>query len=328
MKLLYRTAVVVSIILALLVVGPAWIPVESLRLKMEQAAAATIGAAVTISGVRLRLLPVPGISISGIAVCEQPERPCVVIRSGQVSVAILPLLSGQLQATAVSLQDIVVRAGEQAEGEPQRVVRMASLSGNLLKEGDGLLLPAWRASLYHGKVLVEAKISPVIGGKPVIKGTAHISDIQLGPLLRDVASEPHLMAALDADLHFSIRGGAEFKQQLSLAGRVHLHDGSLQGISLSGSLMAWLVHQEDDGSIPFEKLDLQLLVEDGFIAFRKIRLRAEKLAARGEVDIDPAMAVSGAVTASGLGGLLNVDLVLSGSLENPVISLAPPADSG
>jgi len=331
-RLRYKIPVVLIVLLALLVAGPAWIPVDKFRLMMEQAVTRSTGMPVAISSLSLHLLPVPGFMIAGITIHDRQAKEIrVTARSGQVAVAILPLLSGHLQATAVSLRNIVALVEEKTEGKPQQIVRLDSISGQLTEDGNGLKLPAWKVILYHGIILVDARIDFLQDGQPLFKGKAHISNVQVLPLLKDAAGEPRLAAILNSDLHFSIRGWGRSgrKRQLLLNGPVHLNDGSLHGISQSGALMTWLAHQKEDGTIPFEKLDFQLLAHDGQIQFRDIRLNAATVVAKGQIDINPKMAINGMIRASGLGGLMSVDLVLAGTVGTPIVSLAPsPAIPG
>jgi len=329
-RLRYKIPVVLIVLLALLVAGPAWIPVDKFRLMMEQAVTRSTGMPVAISSLSLHLLPVPGFMIAGITIHDRQAKEIrATARSGQVAVAILPLLSGHLQATAVSLRNIVALAEEKTEGKPQQIVRLDSISGQLVEDGNGLKLLAWKVILYHGVMLVDARIDFLQDGQPLFKGKAHISDVQVLPLLKDAAGESRLSAVLNSDFHFYIRGGSRQGLKFIMNGPVHLNDGSLHGISLSGSLMTWLAHQKEDGSIPFEKLDFQLLVHDGHIQFRDIRLNAATVLAKGQIDINPQMAINGMIRASGLGGLMNVDLVLAGTVGTPIVSLAPsPAVPG
>jgi len=331
-KLRYKIPVVLVVLLALLVAGPAWIPVDKFRLMMEQAVTRSTGMPVTISSLSLRLLPVPGFMITGITILDKQAKEIrATARSGQVAVAILPLLSGHLQATAVSLRNIVALVEEKTEGKPQHTIRLDSISGQLEEDGNGLKLPAWKVILYHGVMLVDARIDSLQDGQPRFKGKVRISNVQVLPLLKDAAGESRLAAILNSDLHFSIKGGSRrgLKREFIMDGPVRLNDGSLYGISLSGSLMTWLAHQREDGSIPFKKLGFQLLAHDGHIQFRDIRLNAATVAAKGRIDINPQMAINGVMRASGLGGLMNVDLVLAGTVGTPIVSLAPsPAIPG
>jgi len=329
-RLRYKIPVVLIVLLALLVAGPAWIPVDKFRLMMEQAVTRATGMPVAISSLSLRLLPVPGFMITGITILDRQAKEIrVTARSGRVTVAILPALSGRLQATTVSLRNIVALVEEKTEGKPQRIIRLDSISGPLAEDGNGLKLPAWKATLYHGVMLVDARIDSLHDGQPVFKGKARISNVQVLPLLKDAAGESRLAAILNSDLHFSIKGGSRQGLKFIMNGPVHLNDGNLYGISLSGSLMTWLAHQKGDGSIPFEKLDFQLLAHDGHIQFRDIRLNAATVVAKGRIDINPQMAINGMIRASGLGGLMNVDLVLAGTVGTPIVSLAPsPAIPG
>jgi len=331
-RLRYKIPVVLVLLLALLVAGPAWIPVDKFRLMIEQTVTRSTGMPVTISSLSLRLLPVPGFMITGITILDKQAKEIrATARSGRVTVAILPALSGRLQATRVALQNIVIMVQGKAENKAQRNIRLDSISGQLVEDGHGLKLPAWKAILYHGVILVDARIDSLHDGQSVFKGKARISNVQVLPLLKDATGESRLSAVLNSDLHFSIRRGISpgLKREFIMNGPVHLHDGNLYGISLSGSMMTWLAHQKEDGSIPFEKLDFQLLARDGHVQFRDIRLNAATVVAKGQIDINPQMAINGVVRASGLGGLMNVDLVLAGTVGTPVVSLAPsPAIPG
>jgi uncharacterized protein involved in outer membrane biogenesis len=332
MRLRYRILGVLVIALLLLVVAPALVPANNIRVAVERAASELVGLPVSISRLSLRLLPDVGFSISEAVIQETKEagdRVYARARSGRVSLALIPLLLGRLEPTALAFRDVDLNMPEAAGEDGPGTVHMDAVSGFVDIEEEGLTLSGWKADLYGGEMDMAARLSFQAGEGKTLEGDLHGKGIRLLPLLRDVYGKTVLAGTLNSDVHFSSRGvtRSEIERNLVVDGPVRILEGSVYGTNLTDSAVTLLGGRAKDGSIPFDELRFHLLAYEGQAELKNIRLAADTIDARGQVQIASDMVLSGRIEASGLGGLLRMDLALAGTVEQPRVSLMP-SESG
>lgn len=323
MRLRYRILGVLAIALLLLVVAPALIPANNIRVAVERAASELVGLPVSISRLSLRLLPDVGFSISEAVIQEAKDMVYAKVRSGRVSLAVIPLLLGRLEPSGFAFRDIDLNLPQASDGDRTGTVHMDAVSGYVDVEDKHLILSGWKADLYGGKLDMDAKLSLQEGEEKTLEGDLHGRDIQLLPLLRDVYGKMLLAGKLNSDAHFSSKGvtRSDIERNLVVDGPVHIFEGSVYGANLTDTAVTLLGGMAINGRIPFDELSFHLLAYDGQAQFRNIQLVTDTIDAKGRVQIASDMALSGRIRASGLGGLLRMDLALAGTVERPRVSL-------
>ena len=113
-------AVLVGLLLVLLAV-PMLVDVERFKPRILSAISDGVGRPVTMDGpLQLSLLPRPRLSAEGLAVADRPgfgDRPMVTVDRLDVEIALLPLLSGNLDIQRLVLRQPVIRLIQDANGE-------------------------------------------------------------------------------------------------------------------------------------------------------------------------------------------------------------------
>jgi len=322
----YRVMIVLAAILLLIVSGLPYIPLNDFRLTVERTATEAVAAPVTISRLNLSLFPEFEASISGFVVLDgETGKVRMTAEFGHISMTILPFLSGRFEPEGFSFRDIDLHLPElkgNGEGEPVHIDKM---SGKMKIEGKDIILSDWKMELYKGEAFGDARFSRRDADQQRIDGYVHAGDIQLLPLLQKFSGRKLLTGRLYSDLHFLSAGNnrAAMKKNLVVDGQVHIIKGSISGEGMD-SIAVFLAGGNKTGTIPFERLSFQLQAKDQQAQTRKIEFVSKAVSARGHILIAANKALSGEIEATGLGGLVKMDFILTGTVEKPGISLAPP----
>lgn len=119
-SLIIAAAVLVGLLLVLVAV-PMLVDVERFKPRILTAISDGVGRPVTMDGpLQLSLLPRPRLSAEGLAVADRPgfgDQPMVTVDRLDVEIALLPLLSGNLDIRRLVLRQPVIRLSQSASGD-------------------------------------------------------------------------------------------------------------------------------------------------------------------------------------------------------------------
>lgn len=229
--------IALAVLLLLLVAVPLLIPTDDIRRQVEAYASQAAGAPVTIDALSLRLLPIPGASVKGVRLQDvQSGTPRLVVDSGVLSAAFMPLLAGKLELSGIRMQGIHLRTGDVARGEAVRTLSIDRVSGDVTLAHDTLDMRGWQARLYGGEVKLDAAMAPLEGERRSL--TAHIraAGVRLRPLLKEASGNERVDGSLACDLQLSVSGedAAALQQSLQLKGSLALKQLTVEGLAEGG----------------------------------------------------------------------------------------------
>lgn len=119
-KLIIGIAAFLFIVLALAWVGPNFVPADSLKADIAEQVEAATGRKLVIDGdLAFTVLPAPGVAASGLRLSNAEgahSADMVRLRGAQIQVALLPLLSGDIQVARIVLDSPVVELEQFADG--------------------------------------------------------------------------------------------------------------------------------------------------------------------------------------------------------------------
>lgn len=326
MRWRYKIIIVLAAMMLLIVAVLPYIPLNDLRLTVERNATEAVAAPVTISRLNLSVFPKFGVSISGLVVLDgETEKVRITAGSGHISMAVSPFLSGRLEPENFAFRDIDLHLPELQRNGEEEPVHIDQMAGNVKIKGKDTIFSDWKMELYKGETFGEARFSRRDADKQTIDGYVHAGDIQLLPLLQKFSGRKLLTGRLYSDLHFLSVGNSRstLKKNLVVDMQAHIIKGSIYGERME-STAAFLVGGNQTGTIPFERLSFQLLAKDQQAQARKIEFISKSVSARGNILVAANRVLSGEIEATGLGGLVKMDFILTGTVEKPGVSLAPP----
>lgn len=318
-------------LLVLLLIIPFLIPSDSIKAKVEEAASEASGMKVTIGSLHLKIIPVPGVSVSDVAVADVPGgMPKVKVGSGTVSVAVMPLFSGQVELNGIRFSDIHLRVTEKAKGKDAHSILVNHVVGKVRLNGDKLTLPDWQAQLYKGKVDLHAEIAPLEGKERTIKATIQTSGIRMEPLITDATGQKRMSGTLTSEMKITAKGADDkaIQRSLRVDGPVKLAKGVFYGVSLKGGASMLIPGGNNSGDIRYDKMDTQVKVRGQDIRADNMSLVSDVLDAKGNVHIQSNKKLEGQIEVSSTMGLTGAKLLVGGTTDTPLIYPAPSSMIG
>lgn len=160
---------------------------------------------------------------------------------------------------------------------------------------------------------------------------AHGRQLRLDPLLA-VFDRHNLDGRLDADCDGKLAGptAAALFAQPHLRCDFAIADGVLRRTDLEQAARLFKSASKTAGNTPFDRLSGRLLMQSGQSRFTGMKLRSTALEASGGVTIAADRRLSGEVNAGlkNTGGMVSVPLVVSGSMDDPVLRPTTSAMAG
>jgi hypothetical protein len=122
----------------------------------------------------------------------------------------------------------------------------------------------------------------------------------------------------------------QFPKNLKLAGSFHLRDGVLTKVDLLQAASSLGKSDARGGVTRFDDLTGLLNVDENGYHFTKLKIKSGSLNAEGKVDIKPSLQINGTLDANvkGTAGLISMPMVVSGTLNNPVVRPSGSALAG
>jgi AsmA protein len=138
----------------------------------------------------------------------------------------------------------------------------------------------------------------VSGKQPKLSAKNHLTDIQIGPLLKDVAGEDRLIGRgeLHADVRMLGLSEAEIRRSLNGTSRFAFKDGALKGVNIAqvireGSRKLGLGGDNRDTGTPgqtdFTEISASLTMTNGVIKNQDLQAKSPllRIDGKGEVDL-------------------------------------------
>ena len=190
-----------------------------------------------------------------------------------------------------------------------------------------LKLEALEVKLYGGKLKGSLSVDQKAA---LLVAKLAANDIAMQPLVAAFSKELLFTGNMEGAAKFSVNLAASvpFPNKLQLAGDFHLRNGQLAKVDLLKA--ASNSSKASGGQTRFDDLTGQLAVDMGGYHFRKLKILSGSLNAEGRLDVSPALQLAGSLEAEikGTAGLVSMPLVVSGTLNEPLIRPSGSAMAG
>lgn len=211
----------------------------------------------------------------------------------------------------------------------QRPLIFDQISARVVAQPDRVGLSSLEMKLYGGKLSGTANISRK---NTMLVGDVVLVGIAMQPLVEALTNKVFFSGSMESAAKFSVRLDSlkHFPGNLRLTGKFHLRDGALSKVDLAQAASNSGKAGTQGGSTRFEDLTGLLDVDESGYHFRKLIIKSGSLNAEGKVDISPSLQISGMLDADvkGTAGLVSMPMVVSGTLNDPVIRPSGSALAG
>jgi AsmA protein len=175
--------------------------------------------------------------------------------------------------------------------------RMSNVTTKVVSSKGVLKVDPMAASLYEGSFKGSAVLD-ASGKQPKLSAKNQLTDIQIGPLLKDVAGEDRLIGRgeLYADVRMVGLSEAEIRRSLNGTSRFAFKDGALKGVNIAqvirqGSSKLGLGGDKLDvgtpGQTDFTEISASLTMTNGVIKNNDLQAKSPllRIDGKGEVDL-------------------------------------------
>lgn len=186
-----------------------------------------------------------------------------------------------------------------------------------------------RAALYGGELSGEATLARETSR---LSGQFAVSDVDMRPLVEALTNEVLFTGRMDsqARLTMNLDRLDRMPENLNLAARFHLRDGALSKVDLAQAASNPGKTESRGGVTRFSDLTGALRVDASGYHFRELKMSSGSLDAEGRIDMTPALQLNGEleVDLKGTVGFVGMPLVVSGTLDQPVVRVSGTALAG
>lgn len=175
--------------------------------------------------------------------------------------------------------------------------RMSNVTSKIVSKKGVLKVDPMGANLYEGKFNGSVMLN-ASGRQPRVHAQQHLTDIQIGSLLKDVAGEDRLLGRgeLHADVKLVGMSEAEIRRSLNGTSRFAFRDGALKGVNIAqivreGSSKLGLGGSQlatgTPGQTDFTELTGSLTMTNGVIKNQDLQAKSPllRIDGKGEVDL-------------------------------------------
>jgi len=192
-----------------------------------------------------------------------------------------------------------------------------------------LELNALEAMLYGGRLSGTMSINRK---DTVLAAEVAVNGVAMQSLVEALTDEVLFTGNMDGAAKFSMRLDEfeHFPANLRLAGNFHLRNGVLTKVDLVQAASNLDKTNTAGGTTQFDDLIGLLDVDASGYHFRKLKIVSGVLNAEGRVDISPSLQLGGMLDTDvkGTVGLVSMPMVVSGTLNNPVVRPSKSALAG
>ena len=173
---------------------------------------------------------------------------------------------------------------------------MSNVSTKVVSQKGVLKVDPMAANLYEGSFKGSAVLD-ASGKKPRLSAKNHLTDIQIGPLLKDVAGEERLIGRgeLHADVRMVGLSEAEIRRSLNGTSRFAFRDGALKGVNIaqvirdaSGKLGLGSDKMDTGtpGQTDFTEISASMTMTNGVIKNQDLHAKSPLLRIEGKGEVD------------------------------------------
>lgn len=325
---------------AVLLVVHRWVSTDEFRLRVEQEATAALGVPLKLERVGLTLWPLPGVALDGVELRTRQPLKVARIEPRPAWLHLLPrrTVLDELSWVDAKGKAIVIQAEARLDGGalPERL-ELDVLRGRLqgtrldLRRSDAL---AWDVTLKvaGGTVQGRVEVQPVgdAGAEFVLKGqlqTRELSQLTAPePTEASRAAQP-LSGRFEASTTLAARARqpSALLDLLLTRSKFTVRKGMLHGIDLAKAVQT--VGVSRDGKTPLDTLSGQVTTRGKAIELQNLAASSGSLSATGQVSVSTTQQLGGRVNVD-LGGAVGVPLLVSGTVDEPEVSLTAGAKIG
>ncbi|HEX5362902.1 MAG TPA: AsmA-like C-terminal region-containing protein [Gallionella sp.] len=166
----------------------------------------------------------------------------------------------------------------------------------------------------------------------MLNGQVSVHEINMSPLVKALTNEVLFSGKLDSEAKFSMSLDRldRFPENLMLTGNFHLRDGVLSKVDLVQAVSSQSKAEAKGGVTKFDDLTGTINVNASGYHFRAIKISSGSLKADGRVDVAPTLQLNGVldVDVKGTAGLVSMPVVVSGTLNDPVVRVSSSVWAG
>jgi hypothetical protein len=203
------------------------------------------------------------------------------------------------------------------------------IKARVVVQPEYLELNALEVRLYGGKLSGTMSINRK---DAMLAAEVAVNGIAMQSLVEALTNEVLFTGSMDGAAKFSMRLDAfeRFPENLQLAGNFHLRNGMLTKVDLAQAASNPGKANTAGGTTRFDDLTGLLTVDAGGYHFRKLKIASGSLNAEGKVDISPSLRLGGMLDTDvkGTAGLVSMPMVISGTLNDPVVRPSGSALAG
>ena len=203
------------------------------------------------------------------------------------------------------------------------------IRANITAQPEYLELNALEAKLYGGKLSGAMSVNRK---DTLLTAEIAVNGIAMQSLVEALTNEVLFTGDMDGAAKFSMRLDAfeRFPENMQLAGKFHLRNGMLTKVDLAQAAGSLGKTDTASGTTRFDNLTGLLTVNASGYHFRNLKIASGSLNAEGRVDISPALQLNGMLDTNvkGTAGLVSMPMVVSGTLDKPVVRPSGSALAG
>lgn len=203
------------------------------------------------------------------------------------------------------------------------------IKARVAAQPEHLELNALEAKLYGGKLSGTMSINRK---DAMLAAEVAVNGIAMESLVKALTDEVLFTGSMDGAAKFSMQLDAfeQFPGNLQLAGNFHLRNGMLTKVDLVQAANNPGKANTAGGTTRFDDLTGLITVDASGYHFRKLKIASGSLNAEGKMDISPSLRLGGMLDADikGTAGLVSMPMVVSGTLNNPVVRPSGSALAG
>lgn len=245
-------------------------------------------------------------------------------------------LSGKADALA-ALKDnfrfsgevLVSHATARIAADLRHPLKFDQIRARVVAQPEHLELNALEARLYGGKLSGTMSINRK---DAMLAAEIAVNGIAMQSLVEALTNEVLFTGSMDGAARFSMRLDAfeRFPENLQLAGNFHLRNGMLTKVDLAQAASSPGGTGTAKGATRFDDLTGLLTVDASGYHFKNLKIASGSLNAEGRVDISPSLKLGGMLDTNvkGTAGLVSMPMVVSGTLNKPVVRPSGSALAG
>jgi len=203
------------------------------------------------------------------------------------------------------------------------------IKSHVVVKPERLELSALEARLYGGKLSGTASVNRK---NAVLDAEIAASGVAMQSLVEALINEVLFTGTMESAAKFTMRLDAfeRFPENLQLAANFHLRDGILTKVDLVQAASG-PGNADAKGKVTrFDDLTGLLDVDASGYHFSRIKISSGSLNAKGNVDINPSLQLSGKLDAEvkGTVGLVSAPMIVSGTLDAPIVRVSKTVWAG